>query len=62
MHGATMSSEEESVKEEGVAPGAGVAPGGGGLDFKVPSLPSSPAGKPIFNLNLGCKIFNQKYL
>ena len=54
------SEEEESVKEEGVAPGAGAAagggvsqgggaaPGGGGLGFKVPSLPSSPAGKPIF--------------
>ena len=62
---ATMSSEEENVKEEGVpagagaaadggvAPGGGVfqggaAPGGAGLGFKVPSLPSSPAGKPIY--------------
>ena len=62
---AKMSSEEESVKEEGVAAGAGVAqgggaapgggvfqggaaPGGAGLGFKVPSLPSSPAGKPIY--------------
>ena len=57
---AIMSSEEESVKEEGVpagagaaadggvAQGGGAAPGGGGLGFKVPSLPSSPAGKPIY--------------
>ena len=64
---ATMSSEEEIVKGEEVAPdaeaapeegaaeaGPAVAPGGGagpavapfegGLGFKVPSLPNSPAG------------------
>ena len=57
---AIMSSEEEIVKEEGVAAGAGAAAdggvaqgtgaaaGGAGLGFKVPSLPSSPAGKPTF--------------
>ena len=57
---ATMSSEEENVKEAGVAPGGGtaqdggaaqggdVASDGGGLGFKVPSLPSSPAGKPFY--------------
>ena len=38
---------EESVKEVGVAAGAENVPegGGGGLGFKVPSLPSSPAGQ-----------------
>ena len=41
-------SSEESVKEGGVAAGAGNVPEGGGgegLGFKVPSLPSSPAGQ-----------------
>ena len=32
----------------GAAPGGGVFQGGAGLGFKVPSLPSSPASKPIY--------------
>ena len=39
-------SSEESVKGGGVAAGAGIVlEGGVGLGFKVPSLPSSPAGQ-----------------
>ena len=78
---AKMSSEEESVKGEGVAAGAGAAadggvaqggaaadggvapgtgatPGGAGLGFKVPSLPSSPAGKPTCEAMKYSKIQN----
>ena len=69
-----MSSEEESVKGEGVGAGAaagggaaadggvsqggGAAPGGAGLGFKVPSLPSSPAGKPTCEAMKYSKILN----
>ena len=42
----------------GVSQGGGAAPGGAGLGFKVPSLPSSPAGKPTCEAMKYSKIQN----